>query len=421
VEEQPPLFELDQPASKEEEPGRQPDAPLASRLRPRRFEELVGQRKVVETLRPLATSGRLPSLVLWGPPGSGKTTLASILAEATGARFVSLSAVTAGVADLRRVVSEAARARRAGQRTVLFVDELHRFNKAQQDAILPHVEAGTVTLIGATTENPSFEVISPLLSRSRVYRLEALTREDLEQVARRGLEELSVQIEPDALSGLVEAARGDARIVLNALETAAALAGGAPITLSAVEQALQERHLLYDRAGDMHYDLASALIKSIRGSDPDAAVYWLARMLEAGEDPNFVSRRLVISAAEDVGLADPSALAVAMAAQQAAHFVGMPEARLPLSEAAVFLARAPKSNSAMRAYGAASAAIRETGNLPVPLPLRNAVTGLMRSMGYGRGYRYAHDYPGGKVDQQHLPDELQGRKFYDPSDQDQEP
>ena len=436
MEEQRPLFDLG-PAPAEAEPGRQPeaepgrqpeaepgrqeDAPLASRLRPRRFEELIGQRQVVETLRQLAGSGHLPSLVLWGPPGSGKTTLAAILAEATGARFVSLSAVTAGVADLRRVVAEATKVRQAGRRTVLFIDELHRFNKAQQDAILPHVEAGTVTLIGATTENPSFEVISPLLSRSRVYRLEALEPEDLEKVAQRGLDALSARIEPDALAGLIEAARGDARILLNALETAAALSSGGPISLSAVERALQERHLLYDRAGDMHYDMASALIKSIRGSDPDAAVYWLARMLEAGEDPNFVARRLVISAAEDVGLAEPSALSVAVAAQQAAHFVGMPEARLPLSEAAVFLARAPKSNSAMRAYGAATAAIRETGNLPVPLHLRNAVTGLMRSMGYGRGYRYAHDYPGGKVEQQHLPDQLAGRRFYEPSEQDGEP
>jgi putative ATPase len=413
---------MEQAATREDdEPGRRPDAPLASRLRPRRFEELVGQRTVVDTLRPLAASGRLPSLVLWGPPGSGKTTLAAILAEATGARFVSLSAVTAGVADLRRVVGEAARARRGGHRTVLFVDELHRFNKAQQDAILPHVEAGTVTLIGATTENPSFEVISPLLSRSRVFRLEALTPEDLEQVARRGLGELSAEIEADALGTLVEAARGDARIVLNALETASALTPSGAITVSAVEQALQERHLLYDRAGDMHYDLASALIKSVRGSDPDAAVYWLARMLEAGEDPNFVSRRLVISAAEDVGLADPAALSVAVAAQQAAHFVGMPEALLPLSEAAIYLARAPKSNSAMQAYGAASRAVRETGNLPVPLHLRNAVTGLMRSMGYGRGYRYAHDHPGGRVEQQHLPDALEGRRFYEPSDRDRQP
>ena len=417
VEEQPPLFEIE-PRPAEDDPAREPDAPLASRLRPRRFEDLVGQREVVDTLRSLAGSGHLPSLVLWGPPGSGKTTLAGILAQATGARFVSLSAVTAGVADLRRVVAEAAQARRRGKRTVLFIDELHRFNKAQQDAILPHVEGGTVTLIGATTENPSFEVISPLLSRSRVFRLEALSPEELELVARRGLQELSAEIEPDALAALVEAARGDGRIVLNALETAAALTPDGPIALAAVERALQERHLLYDRAGDMHYDLASALIKSIRGSDPDAAVYWLARMLEAGEDPNFVARRLVISAAEDVGLAEPQALPVAVAAQQAAHFVGMPEARLALSEAAIYLARAPKSNSAMRAYGAASQAVRETGNLPVPLHLRNAVTGLMRSMGYGRGYRYAHDYEEGKVDQQHLPDKLEGRRFYEPTDRD---
>ena len=422
MEEQPPLFELDPAPGRpeEEDPGRQPDAPLASRLRPRRFDDLVGQREVVDTLRPLAISGRLPSLVLWGPPGSGKTTLASILAEATGARFVTLSAVTAGVADLRRVVAEAARARRGGRRTVLFVDELHRFNKAQQDAILPHVESGTVTLIGATTENPSFEVISPLLSRSRVFRLEALSPDELEQVARRGLRELSAEIDADALAALVQAARGDARIVLNGLETAAALTATGPIGLGAVEQALQERHLLYDRAGDMHYDMASALIKSIRGSDADAAVYWLARMLEAGEDVNFVARRLVISAAEDVGLADPAALSVAVAAQQAAHFVGMPEAVLPLSEAAIYLARAPKSNSALRAYGAARQAIRETGNLPVPLHLRNAVTGLMRSMGYGRGYRYAHDHPGAQVEQQHLPDQLAGRRLYEPTERDRQ-
>ena len=420
MEEQPRLFDVD-PAPSEPEPGRRADAPLASRLRPRRFEELVGQEEVIQTLSSLAGSGHLPSLVLWGPPGSGKTTLAGILADATGARFVSLSAVTAGVADLRRVVAEAREARRRGRRTVLFVDELHRFNKAQQDATLPHVEDGTVTLIGATTENPSFEVISPLLSRSRVFRLEALSPEELEQVAARGLAELGAEIEPPALAGLVEAARGDARIVLNALETAAALAAGRPITPVEVEKALQERTLLYDRAGDMHYDLASALIKSIRGSDPDAAVYWLARMLEAGEDPNFVARRLVISAAEDVGLADPLALPVAVAAQQAAHFVGLPEARLPLSEAAIYLARAPKSNSALQAYGAATRAIQETGNLPVPLHLRNAVTGLMRSLGYGRGYRYAHDYSGGTVEQQHLPDRLGGLRFYEPTERDRAP
>jgi putative ATPase len=400
------------------EAGRRPDAPLASRVRPRRFEDLVGHGKVVETLRSLAESGHLPNVVLWGPPGSGKTTLAGILAEATGARFVTLSAVTAGVADLRRVVAEARDLRRTGRRTVLFVDELHRFNKAQQDAILPHAEDGTLTLIGATTENPSFEVIAPLLSRSRVFRLEALPRDDLERVARRGLEELGATADDDALAALLEAARGDARVALNALEAAAALAGGDPITADAVERAMQDRHLLYDRAGDMHYDIVSALIKSVRGSDPDAAVYWLARMLEAGEDVNFVARRLVILASEDVGLADPMALPVAVAAQQAAHFIGMPEAFFPLAEAALYLARAPKSNSTGRAYTAARDAIKRTGNLPVPLHLRNAVTGLMRSMGYGRDYRYAHDYEGGTVEQQHLPDDLAGQSFYEPSPRD---
>jgi putative ATPase len=399
------------------EAGRRPDAPLASRIRPHHFEELVGQGQVVETLRSLATSGHLPSIILWGPPGSGKTTLAAILAEATGSRFVALSAVTAGVADLRRVVGEAREMRRAGRRTILFIDELHRFNKAQQDAILPHVEDGTLTLIGATTENPSFEVIAPLLSRSRVFRLEALERDDLEQVLSRGLDELHAEIEDEALAGLLEASRGDARVALNALEAASALSDR-KITLTAVEQAMQNTHLLYDRAGDMHYDIVSALIKSVRGSDPDAAVYWLARMLEAGEDPNFVARRLVILASEDVGLADPMALPVAVAAQQAAHFIGLPEALFPLTEAAIYLARAPKSNSALRAYSAARNAINETGNLPVPLHLRNAVTGLMRSMGYGRGYRYAHDYPDAEVEQQHLPDDLVGRHFFEPNERD---
>ena len=410
---QPSLFG-DQP----EEPGYQADAPLASRVRPRDFEELVGQRSVVGVLQGLAASGRLPSLVLWGPPGSGKTTLAGILARATGARFVSLSAVTAGVADLRKVIAEARQHRRGGGRTVLFIDELHRFNKAQQDAILPHVEDGTVTLIGATTENPSFEVIAPLLSRSRVFRLEALPPEDLATVVRRGLAELGRQLDPDALEGLLNGARGDARVALNAVETAAALQAEGSISLESVQGALQQSHLLYDRAGDQHYDIVSALIKSVRGSDADAAVYWLARMLEAGEDPMFVARRLVILASEDVGLADPMALPVAVAAQQAAHFVGLPEALFPLTEAAIYLARAPKSNSAKTAYGNARAVIAETGNLPVPLHLRNAVTGLMKGMGYGRGYKYAHDYEGGTVDQQHLPDEIKDRRIYEPGERD---
>src|SRR5712691_8257067 len=340
-----------------------------------------------------------------------------------------MSAVTAGVADHHLAeVGDPGGHRRHGDQaglglgTILFIDEIHRFNKAQQDAILPHVEDGTVTLIGATTENPSFEVIAPLLSRSRVFRLEQLERDELKQVAQRGLAELGAGISDDALDALLGGSRGDARVALNGLEAAAALAGEETISLDHVERALQQSHLLYDRAGDQHYDIVSALIKSVRGSDPDAAVYWMARMLEAGEDVMFVARRLVILAAEDVGLADPQALPVAVAAQQAAHFVGMPEAVLPLTEAALYLALAPKSNSALTSYGAARELIQETGNEPVPMHLRNAPTGLMKSMGYGRGYQYAHDYEGGvPTNHVHMPEKLKGRKVYSANPRDRKP
>jgi putative ATPase len=348
------------------------------------------------------------------------------VAASTGAHFEQLSAVSAGVADLRRVVAEA-RERRTlhGQRTILFVDEIHRFNRAQQDAVLPYDEDGTITLIGATTENPSFEVNAPLLSRSRVFVLRQLEPPQLAQLLRRaladrerGLGSMELGIDNDAIDELSEAAGGDARLALNTLELAAAHAGpGGRITRETVDEALQHRAARYDSAGDMHFDVVSAFIKSLRGSDPDAALYWMARMLEAGEDPLFIVRRMVILAAEDVGMADPQALVVAVAAQQAVHFVGLPEAVLPMSEAAIYLATAPKSNTALTAYGAAREAAQRTRNAPVPLHLRNAPTGLMKGLGYGKGYKYAHDFAGHRVEQQHLPDELAGSRFYTPSGQ----
>ncbi|MEA2640556.1 MAG: putative ATPase [Chloroflexota bacterium] len=420
------------------EPAPAPDdsidtrAPLATRMRPRTLDEFVGQEHLVgpgRALRRAIEGDRLGSMVLWGPPGSGKTTLAEVISRQTRSHMVALSGVSAGVADLRRAAEEARRRAALHQRTLLFIDEIHRFNKAQQDAVLPHAESGLLTLIGATTENPSFEVNSALLSRARVFRLQSLTDEDLGQLIdraladeERGLATFHVELEPDARTHLLALAGGDARIVLNALEQAALAAepnaeGHRRVTLAAVEDAVQHRALQYDRAGDQHYDTISAFIKSLRGSDPDAAVYWLARMLEAGEDPLFVARRLVVLAAEDVGLADPQALGVAVAAQQAAHFIGMPEALYPLAEATLYLATAPKSNSAKNAYFAAQAEVEHRGDLAVPLHLRNAVTGLMRGMGYGAGYRYAHNYEGHVVAQQHLPDALTAQHFYEPSDQ----
>jgi putative ATPase len=406
-------------------------APLATRMRPRTFDEFVGQHRAIgagTVLRRAVDAGEVPSLILWGPPGSGKTTLAALIAGATNATFEAVSATSAGVADLRKVVERARERLRTGRRTILFIDEIHRFNKGQQDAVLPHVENATVTLLGATTENPSFEVNSALLSRSRVIRLEAIDPDDLRKLieraltdTERGLGSQHVAVDEDAIDRLVTLSGGDARIALNSLELAVQAgvrdhAGAVRVTVADIEGALQNPALLYDRAGDQHYWLISAFIKSVRGSDPDAAVYWLARMLEAGEDPLFVARRMVILAAEDIGLADPQALSVAVAAQQAAHFIGMPEGFLPLTEAALYLAAAPKSNSVLRAYVAASGDVAETLHQPVPLHLRNAVTGLGRAMGYGTGYRYAHDHEGGLVEQQHLPESLSGRQYYDPSD-----
>jgi putative ATPase len=421
--------------------GRAVRQPLAARMRPRTLDEFVGQEQIVgpgRALRRAIESDQVPSMILWGPPGTGKTTLAQIVANATGAHFAGLSAVSAGVADLRRVVADAQKLRAAGKRTVLFIDEIHRFNKAQQDAVLPYVEDGTVTLIGATTENPSFEVNSALLSRSRVFVLRALTDDDVRALieralhdSERGLGAAQVAIVDDALDALVGLANGDARVALSTLEFAASAApvtdGTRTITTATINDALQRRSGSYDKAGDGHYDTISAFIKTVRGSDPDAAVYWLMRMLDAGEDPLFVARRLVILASEDIGLADPQALAVAVAAQQAAHFIGMPEAKFPLAQATLYLATAPKSNTVGRAFGAAEADVQNSRNDPVPMHLRNAPTRLMQQLGYGEGYRYAHDdyaamaaegdLPPAVALQPNLPDALVGRYYFEPGRQ----
>ncbi len=399
--------------------------PLAARMRPRSLDEFVGQEALLgagRALRIAIERDAVPSMILWGPPGTGKTTLAEIVARSTGAHFEHMSAVSAGVADLRRSVNEAKVRRRSGRRTVLFIDEIHRFNKAQQDAILPYVEDGTVTFIGATTENPSFEVNSALLSRARVFVLQSLSDDEVGEIVdraladpQRGLGANGLRLDAEARSVLIGLANGDARAALNALELAATSApsGSAPtIDAALVRDAMQRRATRYDKGGDLHYDTISAFIKSIRASDADAAVYWLARMIDGGEDPLFIARRLVILASEDVGLADSNGLQVAVAAQQAAHFVGMPEGFFPLAHATLYLANAPKSNSVGRAFGAAMDDVNETRNEPVPLHLRNAPTGLMRRLGYGEGYHYAHDdYD---VVQLNLPANLAGRRYYQP-------
>ena len=398
-------------------------APLAERMRPTTLDELVGQEHLTapgRLLRRAVEGGALPSLILWGPPGTGKTTLAQLLARSTKAAFVGMSAVSVGVKDIREAVAQAEeRAKLHAQRTVLFLDEIHRFNKGQQDALLPHVERGTLTLLGATTENPSFEVNSALLSRTRVVTLRPLEEEELVGLLNRALASPrglggKVAADDEALTFLARSAGGDARRALTTLEVAAS--GGERLTVAVAEEALQRKVLLYDKAGDEHYAVISAFIKSLRGSDPDAALYWMTRMLEAGEDPRFVLRRMVIFASEDVGNADPQALQVAVAALQAYELVGLPEGTLPLTQAVTYLSLAPKSNAVIAAFGKAKEAVEEHGSLPVPVHLRQASTPLMRKMGHGKDYRYPHDFPGHWVAQQYLPDALVGTRFYQPSD-----
>jgi len=406
-------------------------APLAARMRPRDFSDFVGQDHVIGKNTPLRQSleaGRVPSFILWGPPGTGKTSLANIVAKSTGYYFQMLSAVTVGVAELRSSINEAReRLGMESQRTILFIDEIHRFNKSQQDVILPHVEDGTIVLIGATTENPSFEVISPLLSRCRVYTLKELEQADILKIlnrsitdGERGLGHYKSLIDNSALDSISKIASGDARWALNTLELAVDSISGQKtseqITRETVQKIVQDKSLRYDKSGDNHYDTISAFIKSIRASDPDSAVYWLARMLQAGEDPMFIARRLVISASEDIGLADPRALTIAVSAQQAVHFIGMPEGRIPLAQASLYLACAPKSNSAYKAINKATSEVANSGDRQVPLHLRNAVTELMKESGYGEDYVYPHDYKGHFKASDNLPDELSDSRFYEPSD-----
>jgi len=403
-------------------------APLAERMRPRSIAEFTGQEHLLgegRILRRMIESDSLSSLIFWGPPGCGKTTLAHVIAHETKSHFIFFSAILSGIKEIREIFREAEGYAARGRRTILFVDEIHRFNKSQQDAFLPYVEKGVVTIIGATTENPSFEVIAPLLSRCRVLTLQplepAVVRALLKQAladSERGLGRLGLDIDDQALEFLAEQAGGDARIALNTLDVSAGLAAadGAKrtITLDIAQEALQKKALVYDKGGEEHYNVISAFIKSMRGSDPDAALYWLARMLEAGEDPIFILRRMIILASEDIGNADPRALQLAVSALQAFQAIGMPEGRIILGQAVTYLATAPKSNASYVGIDAALAEVRKSGGLPVPLHIRNAPTGLMKDLGYGKGYQYAHDYEDGYAGQGCLPDRLASRKFYEP-------
>ena len=404
-------------------------SPLASRMRPETFDEFVGQSEIIGPESPLRRSvgnGTLPSLILWGPPGSGKTTLASILAQSTSANFINLSAVTSGVSDLRHAITESQNNLSMHKlRTVLFIDEIHRFNKSQQDVILPHVENGTFTLIGATTENPSFEVIAPLLSRCRVFTLSKLSQEDIASIIKRALNDKKkglgsklVNVHASAIDLISNMASGDARWALNTLELAFNTIDpsdhNGSISNKVVLETVQTKSLNYDKSGDSHYDTISAFIKSIRASDPDASIYWLARMLSAGEDPMFIARRVVISASEDIGLADPRALTLALSAQQALHLVGLPEGRIPLAEATIYLAAAPKSNSAYKSINEAMKEVSNSGDIPVPLHLRNPVTNLMKDSEYGSGYKYANDYEKHFVKTHNIPEGLKSGRFYHP-------